>query len=64
VIRIAGVTLFFAGILVASMGLSLASTGRAQMAWLAACTGSIVAIAGLVVLGRAGRVETGAAGDS
>lgn len=59
-IRLAGVTLFFAGLLVAFMAFSLASTGREQMAWLAAGTGSIVAIAGLVVLARGGRAgDTG-----
>ena len=53
--RIAGMTLFFGGLLVAFMAFSLASTGRPQMAWLAAATGTIVALAGLAVLGLAGR---------
>lgn len=55
--RIAGVSLFFSGLLVGFMALSLASTNRPQLAWLAAASGAIVAIAGLAVLALADRSE-------
>ena len=53
--RLAGVVVFFAGLLVAFTAFGLASTDRPQLAWLAACAGSVIAIAGLAVLGLAGR---------
>lgn len=55
--RIAGVTVFFSGLLVGFMALSLSSTGRPRLAWFAAASGTVVAIAGLAVLGLADRSE-------